>query len=460
MKSTARLRQFGALAMAPALAMALALAVALTTATAAFPIADDTLQHSGDLTVHEWGTFTSVAGADGSAIDWDVLGGKDDLPGFVKDQGYRCVKSRLGGTVRMETPVIYFYSPREVTARVRVLFPHGVITEWYPNGDNAIYESQSLMDQMGATMRSTMKSRMYSDGDVYQTKSLIDPAPHGLGPALVRLSPSLNGIDTSLRNLMGAIGWNDIKIQPGSTAGFPDERRPSRYYAARGTDATPITAGDQHEKFLFYRGVARIPVPLSARLSEDGRVAVENRGPDPIPTAILFENRGGRLGYRNAGAIESSGAIQSGVTLDRPSLDGSFSQLRQDLESALVAQGLFPKEAQAMVETWRDSWFEEGSRLIYIVPAHAIDAILPLQIDPAPSQTARVFVGRIELVTEETKRLVEEAFARNDWPVIERYARFLDPILARISTESPWKAQQVEQYLGKIPSSIGAGGCR
>jgi hypothetical protein len=56
-----------------------------------------------------------------------------------------------------------------------------------------------------------------------------------------------------------------------------------------------------------------------------------------------------------------------------------------------------------MVETWRDSWFEEGSRLIYIVPAGAIDAMLPLQVDPAPSQTARVFVGRIELVTAETK---------------------------------------------------------
>jgi len=375
---------------------------------------------------------------------------KDDLPGFVKDQGYRCFKFRLGGAVRMETPVMYFYSPREVTARVKVLFPHGVITEWYPDGDNAIYESKGLMDQI----------RMYSDDAVLQTKSLIDPAPHGLGPELVRLSPSLNGIDTSLRNLMGAIAWNDIKIQPGSTADFPDEKQPSRYYAARATDAAPITVGGQHEKFLFYRGVGRMPVPLSARVSGDGSVVVENRGPDPVPTAILFENRGGRLGYRNAGAIQNSGAIQSVVALDRPSLDGSFSQLRHDLETALVAQGLFPKEAQAMVETWRDSWFEEGSRLIYIVPEHAIDAMLPLHVDPAPAQTARVFVGRIELVTAETKRVVEDAFARSDWPAVERYGRFLEPILARISSESPWKAKQVEQYRGKIPSSIGAGACR
>src|ERR1700733_13488976 len=86
----------------------------------------------GDLTVHEWGTFTSVAGADGSAVDWDALGGKDDLPGFVNDFGYRCFKWRLTGTVRMETPVLYFYSSRELDAHVKVAFPQGLITEWYP----------------------------------------------------------------------------------------------------------------------------------------------------------------------------------------------------------------------------------------------------------------------------------------------------------------------------------------
>ena len=52
-----------------------------------------------------------------------------------------------------------------------------------------------------------------------------------------------------------------------------------------------------------------------------------------------------------------------------------------------------------MVETWRDSWFEEGSRLIYSVPPRVIDDALPLQVEPVPSQIARVFVGRIELIT-------------------------------------------------------------
>jgi hypothetical protein len=147
------------------------------------------------------------------------------------------------------------------------------------------------------------------------------------------------------------------------------------------------------------------------------------------------------------------------MTLDRHSLDGSFSQLRFDLENALIAQGLYLKEAQAMVETWRDSWFEEGSRLIYIVPSRAIDAVLPLQVEPAASQTERVFVGRIELITPETKRSVEEALAKGDWPMVDRYTRFVEPILARISTEGPGKAKEVEQLRGNLQKWSG-GQCR
>jgi hypothetical protein len=405
MKSTIRLVWF----VAPVLAISSAVLLAAAEINSAEP--------SG-LTVHEWGTFTSVAGEDGAAVDWDALGCKSDLPGFVNDFGYRGFKWRLQGTVRMETPVMYFYSSRELEAQVKVAFPHGLITEWYPQAEYEVYQ----------------KSRV--NGSVR------------------RLAANLNGIDTSLRSLTGAIEWKHITVQPDTVPTLPVESGPSRYYAARETDAAPIAVGDQHEKFLFYRGVGRFPVPLSARLSGDGKIVVENPGHDPIPSVILFENRAGRLGYRNAGAVEDA------VTFDPPSLDGSLPALRYDLEAALVAQGLFPKEAQAMVETWRDSWFEEGSRLIYIVPSRMIDATLPLQVEPAPSAAARVFVGRIELVTPETERTVEEAIAKSDWPTIDRYGRFLDPILRRISSESPMKAIQIEQFRQTIQGSIDGWQCR
>ena len=97
-----------------------------------------------------------------------------------------------------------------------------------------------------------------------------------------------------------------------------------------------------------------------------------------------------------------------------------------------------------MVETWRDSWFEEGARLIYIMPSRAIDTILPLQVEPVPSSTARVFVGRIELVTPETVRSVTAALAAGDSATVDRYRRFLEPIVARMGAGNADRASQAE----------------
>jgi hypothetical protein len=89
---------------------------------------------------HEWGTFTSVQGADGVQLEWNPLI-KTDLPAFVYDRVRNrgglplmdyLLKGTTPGLLRMETPVIYFYSDRERTADVRVDFPRGQITEWYP----------------------------------------------------------------------------------------------------------------------------------------------------------------------------------------------------------------------------------------------------------------------------------------------------------------------------------------
>lgn len=86
-----------------------------------------------DFTVHEWGTFTSIAGGEGQAVRWLPLTGSTDLPSFVEHFRDANFKVGLSGTVRMETPVLYFYAPRKMTLAVRVGFSKGVITEWYPH---------------------------------------------------------------------------------------------------------------------------------------------------------------------------------------------------------------------------------------------------------------------------------------------------------------------------------------
>jgi hypothetical protein len=269
----------------------------------------------------------------------------------------------------METPVIYFYSGREQTVNTRVSFPHGVITEWYP-------------------------------------QATVPPF----------------SVTTPLAKMTGGIVWNDVKISPLQRGNFPFEADKSHYYAARETDASPVQVGSQHEKFLFYRGLASFPVPVSARVNRDGTIAVQNTGADDIGVFVLFEKRNGRLGYR----VMRGGPKE--VTLARPALTASFHTLRQDLETVLTEQGLYPREASAMVETWRDSWFEDGTRLFYLIPQPAVDAILPLAIEPRPAEVVRVFVGRMEIITPEIQTDVEHALRENDLPTLGKHARFLEPI--------------------------------
>jgi hypothetical protein len=336
------------------------------------------------LKVHEWGTFTSIAGKDGRAVSWLPLTGPTDLPSFVEHFRDATFKVGLSGTVRMETPVLYFYAPHTMTLSVKVSFTRGVITEWYPHATR-VEPTAALFD-----------------GSLYQ-KNAND----------------------------GSVTWDSVAVDPGSSAEFPRENRNSHYYAARETSATPLrvktSTGEQQEKFLFYRGVAVYPLPISANLTADGdKVLVKNLGEQAIPSVIRFDRRGERLGY------SLSSGVQKEATLDSPELTGTLDSLDKDVENMLVAQGLYLEEARAMVQTWRDSWFEEGSRLIYIVPAQFVNTILPLSIQPTPSQAVRVFVGRLELITPATEEAIETAFETGDHATLRKYGRFLEPILTEM----------------------------
>jgi hypothetical protein len=350
------------------------------------------------LTVHEWGTFTTVAGEAGRAIDWFPLGGPTDLPCFVErfqNRGklvtlpdaasgnlfdYQAIPAAALARVRMETPVLYFYSPAELTLNVRVAFPRGLMTEWFPH----------------ATV---------TQADV-GTATLRDPSA------------------------TSTIEWNDVRITPSAMPHFLQDAGGSHYYAARATDAAALNVNGQTERFLFYRGIANFDVPLSAVALEAGAIRIRNLGADPLPGVVLFESYGGRIRYRVHGALPGE------ATLEVPSREGSLASLRAELERMLVSAGLFQKEAAAMVATWRDSWFEEGTRVFYVLPPSSLDSILPLHIAPSPAHVARVFVGRMEVVTAETRRRVQQAAAARDTAGLEPYARFLGPVADRIAASN------------------------
>ena len=147
--------------------------------------------------------------------------------------------------------------------------------------------------------------------------------------------------------------------------------------------------------------------------------------------------------------------MRKDAILDPPELTGTIDDLGTDLEGMLVAQGLCQDEAHAMVETWRDSWFEEGRRLLHIVPAAFVDGVLPLSINPVPARTVRVFVGRLEIITPATEKAVQRAFVTHDSATLKMFGRFLEPLLeTMIQKESnPARVQQFYQALNSYYGS-------
>ena len=356
-----------------------------------------------DLTAHEWGTFTSISGPDGRPMDWLTLSASTNLPSFIEHFRNVKFKGGLRGTVRMETPVLYFYSPRETTVSVNVSFSRGLITEWYPHADS--------------------------------------------------VNPTLTTRDFSLYNLKapGAISWNSVHIDPSAAPDFPSDKSENPYYAARQTSSAPLSversSEQRSEKFLFYRGVAAFAPPLSATLYSDDTVHLRNVSAEPISDVILFERRGEKLGYRVLGPLRDE------ASLPMPTLGGSLDSLTSHLEGVLISQGLYPDEAHAMLETWKTSWFEEGARLIYIVPRTFVDSVLPLNIKPAPTKTVRVFLARLELITPATQQALESAFTTGDSATLAKYSRFLDPILEYMLQQSTDEARQQRllSYLNSMP---------
>ncbi len=312
-------------------------------------------------TAHEWGTFTSVQGADGVQMEWNPLV-VSDLPKFVYERnrvlaGKPVLAAKTGRFCRqrMETPVIYFYTDKSRTVDVKVNFPQGQITEWYP---------QETAADLGLRRSDRANAK---------------PALH----------------------------WKDVRLLPAMVSSMAPPAvgdSDSHYFAARGTDSAHVytktpTGKSEVEEFLFYRGTGNFTAPLTVKLdsADPQRVALTNTGKEPLRHLFLCEVRGDGavwLALENLAPGETRAvALANAKGTDTPTLAAA-------LRTALVTEGLYEKEAAAMVKTWESSWLgERGLRVLYTLPRGWTDEVLPLAITPAPKAIERVMVGRAEVIT-------------------------------------------------------------
>ena len=355
---------------------------------------------------HEWGTFTSVQGADGVQMVWNPFNALE-LPRFVYDRNKAygpemlLLKSNLSAKQRIETPVIYFHSPEAMTVNVSVRFPQGTVTEWYPRAN----------------------------------------VPKVAKPELA------------------AIEWKGLGIVPQKSreakamaSRIPQEQRGSHYYAAREATADFVTVAgrpkeNEVEKLLFYRGIGNFDAPLMVTLpsADETRILLLNTSTETLRDLFLVQVRDGEMAVSEVEDIAAQSASTGEIGRAQP-LATARKELAAKMREALTRAGLFEDEAAAMVKTWDDSWFSEnGTRILYILPTAWADRVLPLTLTPAPKEIARVFVGRAEVITpmmEQTLAGEVDRFPSDPASAVANVrtlglGRFLEPTFRRLIAQHP-----------------------
>ncbi|MBI2824060.1 MAG: hypothetical protein HYX69_05125 [Planctomycetia bacterium] len=337
----------------------------------------------GRLVVHEWGTFTSFAGSNGVNLEFRPLV-TNDLPRFIMNPFSQpgspfseLAKDRFVARQRMETPVTYFYTDVRRVVNVRVGFPQGMLTEWYP------------------------VVKQFESGKDNDTNAILGHAYLDWGA--VRLTPPDQFADVRVRGPKG-------QAVPAS---LPPVTEKDHYGRARETDSAIVETvdarrGSHFEKFLFYRGLGNFELPIKLVALGSDRFEVTNAADDMSGALLLVRIGRDRVRFTRIDPISPRSATEIAL----PSEESSVDLLAEAVVRELTAAGLYEKEALAMVNTWRSSWFgENGTRLLYLVPGALTDELLPLAVDPAPDERVRVLVGRLETLTPEDCRRLVQALA-------------------------------------------------
>lgn len=300
--------------------------------------------------------------------------------------------------------MLYFHPPEHQsgiqTADVKVQFRGGWLTEFYPD---------AIADVAGIT------NGLFNFGPIHS--------------------------DT-----ISKLEWRDLKVG----GDWPVTNTSAHVWTSpRAVESALVkTTNDESEKFLFYRGVAHVDAPL--RISRSGdellfRSQLENL---PVNKALTLRSvwlvdiqPDQKLAFRALPSLTLDGdankilARTSASFKNKDYRSGNLKELRSALKKALIAEGLFSDEADALLNTWELSYFKSaGLRVFFTVPREWTDFYLPLEISPA-AKVERVMVGRIELVTPDQRANLQK---------IGRY------LPTKIRTDS---AQIMQDFFAQAPTS-------
>jgi hypothetical protein len=437
-----------------------------------------------ELTVHEWGTFSTFSGSDGVNLTFQPY--DNDLPDFV--HGYLQRNSKAGpegGTISLETPVIYFYSEKALTASVQVDFPKGIMTEWFPQATRTDHrlswpEIKVLPKDETNLLEEKKPSRYYAarETDATPLRVAVSPKADGEPPAqnlpvgtwtIEFANGSVVTCEIKKDNTASVVelrrtASGKVAVKDGSFVIAYDDDRLERwtpvgkrmvvehwYPSSQVPVVTPVLGiatekekrkDFEQDKFLFYRGVGTFDMPLSVKAAAGGKFTVNWTGQPPEGHLILVQVKAGKIRFQQFGLEKKDKGATAAVKV--PGVDATTKELGDALVKLLTAKGLYEKEAKAMVKTWSSAWFgEEGTRVLYILPTDLTDELLPLKVDPRPAELKRVLVGRHDVLTPERETQIDAwTFNLNGAnPATEDARRVASEEMAKLGRYQ-WAAQQ------------------
>ena len=361
--------------------------------------------------VHEWGTFTCLQDENGQAIK-GINVDDEPVPPFVYTEAavnvtaqYSQWKKSFGlppyqnffskgwspgdpeVTMRLETPVIYFYPPQgQPPASVPLLQVHvdfhgGLLSQYYP------YAQTEGLSHWGL--------------GITQEKGILDGLTSGLTWKDVRLGSAETPVASEDKVWTTPREVNAPLLEVKAPGGWDGNNQ--------------LPEKPQAEHFLFYRGVGHLDSPLRLQ-GGDGSLGIWSQAWSAAVTCdhawLADIHSDGSCAYQELPALNGPSSWYRPVSM--ATIPGKFdatnfspdnlTKLKASMHDELVKEGLYPDEASAMLRTWELSYFKSpGLRFFYIVPRSWVDQVLPLKITGAPAEITRVMVGRIELITDSQK---------------------------------------------------------
>jgi hypothetical protein len=342
------------------------------------------------------------------------------LPAFVQGLPYFNYDSAAGWatlsklrnvTVKMETPVLYFYSPEPVDVEVKVGFNGGTISQWYPR----CHECEA--------------------------------------------NPTAPFVDFAAAPYAGHISWKAKVLAPGTqipytTAGSGQET--GEWTAPRNVASNLLQGeGGEYERFLFYRGLGNFKNTVNLAFLDDSMFTVTNAGDEDLPWVLIYDRPHASEMSMSPASTWYQGplAAHARLTLKRGHTPTQYDQAAispmDSLLAHLIQAGLNADEARALQNTWYNGYFfESGLKAFWILPRAQVDRILPLSITPTPLEIRRVIVGRSEILTPDFERELRlarsadtlSAFARDKyWMAYQELLSSEGSALA-LRPQAPWRA--------------------